>query len=322
MRKIFIFKVSSSNKIGSGHIYRSIKIAKKLSTKKSLFITNNFKGNFNSLLKRYKVKILKNSEKKFNIKKDLNETIQEVKKYHIKKILIIDNYLNNLNWQKSISKYVDKIVIINDYLSKNFCDLYINENFFLNKKINNIFFKKKCKKLIGLKYCLISNRKLKKIKPIKPNIFLFFGGSDEKNLTIKILKKLRYNKNCYFHIVVNNIVLINKIKKLNLINIKIYPQKNNFYTILRKCNYALISGGSTIWDIIYNQIPLIAIPTAKNQIRNLNNLKKKKIIFLYKKKIDKNFVKYFNIFVSDSIRPSNLIDGLGLKRVVKEINKI
>jgi spore coat polysaccharide biosynthesis predicted glycosyltransferase SpsG len=200
--------------------------------------------------------------------------------------------------------------------------LYINENFFLNKKINNIFFKKKCKKLIGLKYCLISNRKLKKIKPIKPNIFLFFGGSDEKNLTIKILKKLRYNKNCYFHIVVNNIVLINKIKKLNLINIKIYPQKNNFYRILRKCNYALISGGSTIWDIIYNQIPLIAIPTAKNQIRNLNNLKKKKIIFLYKKKIDKNFVKYFNIFVSDSIRPSNLIDGLGLKRVVKEINKI
>ena len=85
MRKIFIFKVSSSNKIGSGHIYRSIKIAKKLSTKKSLFITNNFKGNFNSLLKRYKVKILKNSEKKFNIKKDLNETIQEVKKYHIEK---------------------------------------------------------------------------------------------------------------------------------------------------------------------------------------------------------------------------------------------
>ena len=51
-------------------------------------------------------------------------------------------------------------------------------------------------------------------------------------------------------------------------------------------------------------------------------IKKKKNIFFKKKKIDKNFVKYFNIFVSDSIRPSSLIDGLGLKRVVKEINKI
>ena len=80
--------------------------------------------------------------------------------------------------------------------------------------------------------------------------------------------------------VLNDLKLKKKFEKLKISNLKIYKQSKDFYNILRYCNFAIISGGSTIWDILYNKIPVITIPTAKNQIRNLINLKKK-IKFFY-----------------------------------------
>ena len=131
--KVLIFKVTSSKQIGSGHIYRCLKIAKRIKIKKIYFFTNNFKGNFNFLIKSYKIFILKNNENKFNNSIDANETITYLKSIKEKKIFILDNYFHNLNYQKKISKYVDKLIIIDDYLKKNFCDMYINENFYSKK---------------------------------------------------------------------------------------------------------------------------------------------------------------------------------------------
>ena len=322
MNKIYIFKISSSKRIGSGHILRALKIASELNNKKVFFLTNNFSGNFNKLIKEYNYKILKNSENKFDQKKDLKETVNELKKIKGKKILIIDNYLNNLTWQKSISNYVDKVVIINDYFNKNYCDLYINENFRTKSLKKNIFLKKNCFKLIGLKYSIIGYKKLKKKFTKKNNIFIFFGGFDQKNLTFKVLKQLRFQKDLFFYVVTNNDYLAESIKHFGIKNVNFFSQKKDFYKILKLCNFAITSGGSTIWDMIYNNIPFIGIPTARNQINNLNELYKKKIIFLYKKRIDLKFEKYFINCLSKKKKIPNLIDGMGVKRVIKQIQKL
>ena len=39
------------------------------------------------------------------------------------------NYFNNEKLSKKETKYLNKLVIIDDNLKKNFCDIYINENF-------------------------------------------------------------------------------------------------------------------------------------------------------------------------------------------------
>ena len=137
--KVLIFKVASSKIIGSGHVYRCLKIAERIKTKKIYFLTNNFRGNFNILIKRFKIHIINNNENNFNIKKDLDQTIEFLKSFNEEKILIMDNYFHNKNYQKKITKYLNKLVIINDNLKKNFCDIYINENFFLKHQIKKYF---------------------------------------------------------------------------------------------------------------------------------------------------------------------------------------
>ena len=291
--KVLIFKVASSKIIGSGHIYRCLKIAERIKIKKIYFFTNNFKGNFNFLIKNFKIFILNNNENNFNINLDLDETITYLKSIEEEKIFIVDNYFHNLNYQKKISKYVDKFIIIDDYLKKNFCDMYINENFYIKKPKKNLFLKKNCKKYIGPNYSFIISKKQKKIKQKKINLFLFFGGSDLYGLSLKIIKYLKEDKNLYFRLVLNDLRLKKKIKDLKIKNLKIYKQNTNFYNILRYCNFAIISGGSTVWDILYNNIPLITIPIAKNQIRNLKDLNSQNKIFLLNKiKNKKNFTNF------------------------------
>ena len=123
----------------------------------------------------------------------------------------MDNYFHNLNYQKKISKYVDKLIIIDDYLKKNFCDMYINENFYSKKISTNLFLKKNCKKFIGPNYSFIVSKRLKKIRKKKINLFLFFGGFDLNNLSFKILKYLKEDRKLYFRLVLNDL----KLKKKN-----------------------------------------------------------------------------------------------------------
>jgi len=321
MKKTFIFKVSSSERIGSGHIYRTLKIARQLKKNEVFFLTQNFKKNFNYLLKKYKYKVLKNSEKNFDVYKDLYDTINIIKKIKGKKILIIDNYINKYFWQKEVSKYVDKIVLINDLIKKNYCDLYINENFFLYKIHKKFFLKKNCQKLIGPKYSIILPKKLSN-KKIKNNIFLFFGGSDKKKISYKVLKQLNLLKILRFNLILNDYKLINKIKRLKIKNLTIFEQNFNFYKIISKCSFGVIAGGSTVWDMFYNKLPFIAIPVAKNQLENLINLEKKKYIYIYIKEINKNFKEYFNRCINKKLKPNKLVDGHGIQRVSNKIQNL
>jgi UDP-2,4-diacetamido-2,4,6-trideoxy-beta-L-altropyranose hydrolase len=321
--KVLIFKVASSKLIGSGHIYRCLKIAERIKIKKIYFFTNDFNGNFNFLIKRFKIFILKNNENKFNNKIDANETITYLKSIKEEKIFILDNYFHNINYQKKISKYVDKLIIIDDYLKKNFCDMYINENFYSKKIDTNFFLKKNCKKFIGTDYSFIVGKRQKKIRKKKINLFLFFGGFDLNNLSFKILKFLKDDKKLYFRLILNDLKQKKKIKQLNIKNLKIYKQNINFYNILKYCNFAIISGGSTVWDILYNNIPLIAIPTAKNQMRNLKELSNKnKIFLLYKIKNKKNFNNFFYRSLLNKKISKLDISCIGIKKIVKAIENL
>ena len=92
---------------------------------------------------------------------------------------------------------------------------------------------------------------------------------------------------------------------------------------MRYCNFAIISGGSTVWDILYNNIPLIAIPTSKNQIRNLKELNKENKIFLLNKiKNKKNFNNFFYRSLLNKKISKLDISCIGIKKIVKAIENL
>ena len=64
---------------------------------------------------------------------DYRQTKLLLQKIKGKKILFLDHYKLNVLWQKNISTSVNKLIVIQDEIKKNYCDYYINENFFIKK---------------------------------------------------------------------------------------------------------------------------------------------------------------------------------------------
>ena len=110
-----------------------------------------------------------------------------------------------------------------------------------------------------------------------------------------IIGKRNKNKNKILAIKKENFLFIDKYTNLNL--------------YLRKCNIAIVAGGSIVWETLYNKLNTIVIPTARNQYPNIKNLEKDKIIqTLYLNKLNENalksiiFQKKINLF-------KNIVDG-------------
>ena len=194
--KLIIFRADSSDKIGSGHIFRCINLAKNLKKKDNriLFICQNLKGNFINYIKKNKFKVIINrnvsKEKKIhswskkNQIKDVNFLINKEKKIDL---VILDHYGLGSTWRKKIRPFCKKIFLIDDFdRNKEFCDFYLNHNEYRLK--NN--FKKPKINLCGINYLLTGNnlKFIKKKIKIKKNIFFYMGSVDSKNITFKFVK--------------------------------------------------------------------------------------------------------------------------------------
>jgi len=183
---MFFFRVSTNS--GLGHVMRCINISKELrllKIKTFFFIehcdkklTNLIKKNTNSFLS-----INKNLSKKTEIKIIINKLKKFPTNY-----FIIDNYKCNLNFQKKISKFTKKLIIIDDNFDYKifFCDVIINPNQTNNLNKYKKFLIKKTIIITGNKISLIRNNQIlfrKKIKIIRKKfigikkILISFGGN-------------------------------------------------------------------------------------------------------------------------------------------------
>ncbi len=158
------FRTDSSLSIGTGHVHRCLNLARKFKKKTNscYFFLNDFSGNINNLVKK-EFKIFTYPNKNFNYSNqklnllDANLTIKFIKKLKID-LIFLDHYLLDEKWEKKVSKFC-KIVFLSDFINrKSFCDYYLNYNLaYENSLIINNFFKKDCKKLIGLDYSIIKD---------------------------------------------------------------------------------------------------------------------------------------------------------------------
>jgi len=311
------FRLDSSYKIGSGHLIRCLRIAESIPKKyKIYFITNKFIGNFNSLIKKYNILYLENKESKQNQIQDYRQTKLLLQKIKGKKILFLDHYKLNVLWQKNISNLVNKLIIIQDVIKKNYCDYYINENFFIKKPNTKNLKITKC--LIGPKYCII--KKSKKKKNFKKGLFIFFGGADAKNVTYKILLKLKKITDYPIYVIIGiKNKNKNKILSLRKNSIKFVEKYSNLSPILDKCDKAIVAGGSILWELIQKKIQIWAMCTAKNQEHNLHNLKKDRLINIFnlKKTTQKYLLKIINN--KCALKYSKIVDGNGIERILNKI---
>jgi UDP-2,4-diacetamido-2,4,6-trideoxy-beta-L-altropyranose hydrolase len=242
-------------------------------------------------------------------------------------------------WETWLKLVVDKIIVIDDFLNRSHnCDLFIDQNLHTSKKERN---KINCKKLLGPKYALlrkefVKSRKIVKERSGKINrILVSFGGSDEKNQTLKVLKaikKLAEEK-------INVDVIVGepnknktKIKRIcaGMKNSTYYQQPKNMAKIMNKADLAIGAGGIITWERCCLGLPSVVSIVSKNQEDVINAISKKGCLINLGRAERLTSEDYLsairNLNPKKLIRMQKkcmgLVDGKGTKRVAKHISLI
>ncbi|MFC0562373.1 UDP-2,4-diacetamido-2,4,6-trideoxy-beta-L-altropyranose hydrolase [Halalkalibacter alkalisediminis] len=293
---IFI-RTDASIEIGTGHVMRCLTLANELKCKgaKVFFICRLFPGNLYGYIRQkgFLVFTLPTSkEKKYEVDHkvkhshwlgvdwsiDVNQTIEVIAKKEVH-WLVIDHYAIDKKWEEKVRPYVKKIMVIDDLADRpHDCDLLLDQNLYTNtERRYQDLVPKSCVKLLGPKYALLRPE----FKQIRKNlntkggevrrIFIFFGGTDPTNETIKALEaiKLLNRDDIIVDVVVGSSNPNNEQIKLSaqgIPNVLYHCQIDNIAEIMAKADLAVGAGGSTTWERCFLGIPTITIITAQNQV--------------------------------------------------------
>lgn len=194
---------------------------------------------------------------------------------------IVDSYTSSFDILSIINKFSNKCIYIDDYKRINYPkgSIILNSSIYaedLNYSNDNI-------NLLGIKYCLLRpdfKKYLKYSKRIKKEvdeILITLGGSDVMNLTPRVLEILveKYpfiKKNVVVGSGFNNIQEIEMVKDNNT-----YIVENagcaKMIDLMIKSDIAISSGGQTMYELGFLNVPSIAINTIENQEKNVRKLK-------------------------------------------------
>ena len=205
--------------------------------------------------------------------KSEKEFFEKVKELNPKEV-IVDNYNFTLENEKEFKRLFPhiKLIVFDDTYKKHFADLIINHNLSAKKeKYEEPEKVKIIKPLIREEFKKVKRKKFK-----KEGIFISLGGSDSKNLTLKLLKLLKPLKpkvNLYITSVNKN---LEKIKKFAFLNKWVSLHIDEDVAIgMAKSQFGIITSSVISYEAIFMNLEFLAIQTADNQKEVVKYLKKK-----------------------------------------------
>ncbi len=268
MQNILI-RADSSSSIGTGHIMRDLVLAKQFTNATITFATQELQGNINHTIQEtsYNIEILNSNDKE--------ELSSLIKALHVN-LLIIDHYQITYEYEKFIKDVTGvTILVLDDTYEKHHCDILLNHNISADKSRYKNLIPSHCELRCGSEYTLLREEFiLQKQKPKQAslhvkNIFIAMGGSDHSNQNINILKVLESFDNIHTHVVTTTAnqhlkELQNYVKKNNK-NITLHVNTLEIAKLMHQADFAIATPSVTVNEIIYMELPFVAIKTAENQ---------------------------------------------------------
>lgn len=326
---MIVFRSDASNVIGTGHIMRCLRLAKKLKNlgKKCFFICSDHKGNLIEKIQRegFEVRIIKKRRKiyskKINTNKlqhfdwlgssmedDAKQTIKIFEKRKIE-LLIIDHYAIDKSWEMKLRPFTKKIMVIDDLADRHHaCDLLLDQNLVYNfkKRYKNLL-PQKTNLLLGPRFALLDPHysKLHKKTLIKSGkikrVIIFFGGADQENLTglsTHIFTKFNKNEILFDVIVSKKNIFYSQIMKLSQKNknITLHNELPSLAPLIYKADLAIGAAGSNTWERCCLGTPSIIIISGTNQKKIAQAMKEAGVAIVLeqnlnlKKEIEKAFI--------------------------------
>ena len=287
------FRVQVSKNIGIGHIKRLILLKHKLKINPIWIISGN---------KEIIEKVFKNKNKFYFIKRFSQELklIQIIKKKGIKKVVF--DIANNSNIKidqniKIINLYKDnhlKTISFDNPRQKLVSDIsIIPYDYNLGIKKN-----KKTKIFIGSKYFFNRKNFIENNVPIKINkILITIGGSDYRNIGLKLLKLFKYS-----NFKIRLLVGLNNKFEFNNQNHKIIKMEDNIDKHLKWCDIIICGEGITKYEAVYQNKPVIIIhqfDVRSHLIKQFLSQKTCLSLGLYSNKIEKSYKESINRYIYD-----------------------
>lgn len=347
-----LFRVDGNSQIGMGHIMRSITLAKELRKQNfNICFASKFEQGAEKIISEgFQLKQL--SDIKSNIApglkygsvgeqeneiEELNASIEQ-NEYDL---LIVDSYNVSSRYFQSLKRFAGKIAYIDDINSFEYnADIIVNGNI----NATDLHYKKYNENqmlLLGRDYCLVREEfrllPQRTLNTIVGEIMITTGGADPYNLSPLIAKAVISNK-ALSDIKVNIVIgkaFENKSELYKLCNrrknIILHEGISNMSNIMLKCDLAISSGGSTLYELSACGTPTIAMILADNQkgivekmseigcVENIGWFNEISYIELMKR-VD-FYIRHYEARVLMSTKMQNLIDGLGAKRVANELKR-
>lgn len=270
-----LIRADSSSTIGLGHIMRDLVLAQQYPDAAILFACQDLSGNIIDSIP-YPVHILKSN--------DPEELIALIRSYETD-LLIIDHYGIDEAFERQIKEQTGvSILCLDDTYAKHHCDILLNHNISADKSRYVGLVPPHCILRCGGEYTLIrdefqSEKEIKREKIY--DIFLSIGGTDPTNTTLRILKTLN---DTY------RICVVTTSGNPHLSELKTFVQKKKnisllvnskaFAQLLHQSRLALITPSVMVHEVLFMEIPFIAVQTASNQKDMFDYLQKENYIVL------------------------------------------
>ncbi len=290
-----VFRVDSSHVIGTGHVMRCITLAKKIARDpqvRCLFICREHLGNIAFVIEDagFTVGFLKSkpSIKQHPLysnwlgstqKDDALQTFALLNALKIKRIalLVVDNYALDITWEAQFKKSVKQLLVIDDLADrKHQCDALLDQNMAPSYRTRyQHLLPKGCQTFLGSHYSLLRDdfyicRNKVQVRTQLRRLFIFFGGVDKQNMTLKCLQKISVQLPLLQEIQVV-VGRANRHKKSvqdfcnQHKNCIYHEQISNMAELMLNSDLAIGAGGTTNAERMFLGLPSLVFSIADNQ---------------------------------------------------------
>ncbi|MDB9957979.1 UDP-2,4-diacetamido-2,4,6-trideoxy-beta-L-altropyranose hydrolase [Oceanospirillaceae bacterium] len=348
-----VIRTDSANWIGSGHVMRTMVLAKALieANVDVVFVCLPLNGNLIKYIKSKGFSVIQLSlpcSEPSRIKansyatwiphssiQDSNELIAKVKQADW---VVVDHYSLSYKWESKVKRALNCRILAIDDLNRNHCsDMILDQNLWPDMDLRYTRLNPTVKRLLGPKYALLkeSFSSLRKFGyPKQEQLLVFFGGSDP---TRECLKFIKASNQLSLTLPFSIKLVTGKLNetRVDVARISTHPSVevidfiDDFELELAKSKYSIGASGVMNWERLCLKIPASIVAVADNQKEISRYLSERKAVrFLgdgelttpdtYLKELNR-LIKEWAILTNETLVT---VDGLGVKRVIQSMRYI
>ena len=301
-----VFRVDASTAIGTGHVMRCRTLATALKKHGAniQFITRAHPGHLGDMLARdgFPVILLpqplyiENTGNDYaallgvSQQEDAYQTIAVLENQRCD-WLIVDHYGLDRVWEAQLYSHTRKLMVIDDLANRpHECDMLLDQNYIVAGQERHLaWVPAHCKLLLGPRYALLRPEYAQHRATKVPRtgditrLLVFMGGSDNANITGKILAALSAVQ--LAHLEVDVVIGPSFIHKAEVIaqasarpHTHIHGPRPHLADLMAQADLAVGAGGGTTWERLCMGLPSLVLSIAENQVPTCEALASSELI--------------------------------------------